>query len=206
MISPRCLVVQSQLSRFVDGALSAEETRAMRDHLALCVRCREAEGIARAIPFMLSSSLHPPAPPTLFPQVLGAVNRVWRRERIERRATAMVTVLMIVLAGAVVLDGHWPLQARQVTPSSQGSAGDTIVAATQSASPIGSGPATHLTPISLDPPRSGPATHLTPVRLDPPGSPAPAPARCSGKRGSGAAASRSPSCRGTATQKERQAR
>jgi anti-sigma factor RsiW len=199
VISPRCLVVQSQLSRFVDGALSAEETRAMRDHLALCVRCREAEGIARAIPFMLSSSLHPPAPPTLFPQVLGAVNRVWRRERIERRATAMVTVLMIVLAGAVVLDGHFPLRARQATPSSQGSAGDTIVV---SQSPVTSLAATHSAP----PIGSGPATHLTPVSLDPPASPAAAPARCSGKRATGAAASRSPSCGGTATPKARQER
>jgi putative zinc finger protein len=186
VISPRCLVVQSQLGRFVDSALSAEEAGAVRDHLELCIRCREAERVAGAIPFMLSSSFPPPAPATLLPKVLGALKHVWRRERIERRTTATVAAMVLIVAAGTVVDG------RAQPRTSQAASGRTTVLPQ---SPDTSLAATRSTP-SLG---SGPATHLTPVNLHPTSPPSKTPARCSSKRGAGASASRSANCGGAAT-------
>jgi putative zinc finger protein len=192
VISPRCLVVQSQLGRLVDGALSPEEVGVARDHLELCQRCREAEGVARAIPFMLSSSIPPPAPATLFPRVLGALNHVWRRERIERRTTATVAAMVLIVAAATIVDGRTHPQTSQAAPISQVGSGGSVV---DPQSPATSLAATRSTP-SLG---SGPATHLTPVNLNPTASPNTPLARCSSKRGAGATAGRASNCGGTAT-------
>lgn len=102
MIPPRCLIVQGHLGRFVDGALPEERSRTIHEHLAVCARCLEAERMARAIPFMLSSRLAPPPPPTLLPRLLKGVRR--RRWR-ERQAAALVAglVLLSVCGGLMAL-------------------------------------------------------------------------------------------------------
>lgn len=186
MISPRCLVVQSQLGRLVDGALSPEEVGAVRDHLELCPRCREAERVARAIPFMLSSAFPPPAPAPLFPRVQAALHRVWRREQVERRATATVAAMVLIVAMGTVVDGRAQPQTSQagsghsaVLPQSP----DTSLAATRSTPSLG----------------TGTATHLAPANLGPTALPSKAPARCSSKRGAGATAGRASNCGGAAT-------
>jgi predicted anti-sigma-YlaC factor YlaD len=96
VIAPRCLIIQGNLGRFVDGALDGRRTATVREHLRLCTRCLEAERMARAIPVMLASSLDPPPPPALLPGVLAAFRR---RRRREQHATALAVALVLLLAG-----------------------------------------------------------------------------------------------------------
>jgi anti-sigma factor RsiW len=97
VIPPRCLIVQGHLGRFVDGALPASRARTVRDHIEVCVRCLEAERMARAIPVMLSSALDPPPPPALLPMLLNGPRP---RRRRERRAAAMAATLVRLLTCA----------------------------------------------------------------------------------------------------------
>jgi anti-sigma factor RsiW len=95
VIPPRCLLIQGHLGRYVDGALAGQRASSVRDHLQLCARCLEAERMARAIPFMLASSIGPPPPSTLLPRLLA---RLRRRRRRERRAISAAAALVLLLA------------------------------------------------------------------------------------------------------------
>jgi predicted anti-sigma-YlaC factor YlaD len=94
VIPPRCLVIQGNLGRFVDGALASGPAAKVTEHLQACSSCLEAERIARAIPAMLASSLDPPSPPTLLPRLLTAFRR---RRRLKRQAAASAAVLVAAL-------------------------------------------------------------------------------------------------------------
>jgi len=113
VIPPWCLIIQGHLGRFVDGALPDPRARTVREHIAACARCLEAERMARAIPVMLSSSLDPPPPPTLLPRLLTGPRR---RRRRERGAAAMAGALVLLLAcAALVVVRSRPEPARSAT-------------------------------------------------------------------------------------------
>lgn len=156
MISPRCLVIQGQLARHVDGALSEEETRAVREHLEVCARCLEAERMARAIPAMLASTLGPLPPSTLLPRVLNALHRRQRRERIERRLTATVAAVAILFTAAALASARPALQFWRLGETASPAAAarvaqDASLTATKTLPSLGSGSAIHLTPTAATP-------------------------------------------------------
>ena len=189
MISPRCIVIQDQLARYVDGALSEEATRAVRDHLQLCGRCLEAERMARAIPAMLSGPLGPLPSSTMLPRVLSALHERQRRERIERRLTATVAAAAIVFTAAALASARPSLQfwhlGETAAPAAAARVQDASLTATKTLPSLGSGSPIHLTP-----------TAATPT---PP--PTKAPKRCTGQRApAGAAAAAKSSCASTQTQ------
>jgi anti-sigma factor RsiW len=109
VIPLRCLIVQGHLGRFVDGALPAARSRTVRDHVAVCARCLEAERMARAIPVMLSSSLDPPPPPTLLPRLLRGNPRQGSR---DRRVAAVAAALVLLLACAALAGTRSRAQSR----------------------------------------------------------------------------------------------
>ena len=170
MISPRCAVIQGQLARYVDGALSQEEARAIRDHLELCGPCLEAERMARAIPAMLSSPLGPSPPSTLLPRVLTALHERQRRERMERRLTGTLAAVAVVFTAVALASARPSLQfwhlGEAAAPAAAARVQDASLTATKTLPSLGSG-----SPI-----------HLTPTAATPAPQPTKAPVRCVGQR------------------------
>lgn len=118
MISSGCLTVQASLARFVDGVVAPERAQAINRHLEGCPACLEAERIARAIPLMLSSPLHPMAPPALLPRVMEEVDRLRRRN--HGWLAAIVAAAVLVIAGVGIAGprpAHLPVRAFQSLPA-----------------------------------------------------------------------------------------
>jgi hypothetical protein len=140
VIPPRCLIVQGHLGRFVDGALPDPRARTVRDHIAVCPRCLEAERMARAIPVMLSSPLDPPPPPTLLPRLLTAPRR---RRRRERRATAMAAALVLLLACAALVVARSRPEPDRSAAGRVNAGASALIVADEPAAPLAAGkPAT----------------------------------------------------------------
>jgi anti-sigma factor RsiW len=115
VIPPRCLIIQGNLGRFVDGELDGGRTATVREHLRTCARCLEAERMARAIPVMLSSSLEPPPPPALLPRLISTFRR---RHMLERRATVTAAAVALLLTlGALAGPRLLPAPPRPASPA-----------------------------------------------------------------------------------------
>lgn len=74
MIS-NCRTTVDLLAAFVDGALSAEEERALRDHLADCPRCVEFLESYRATTRILRDATDVQMPPDVESRLLAFLQR-----------------------------------------------------------------------------------------------------------------------------------
>lgn len=117
---------RDELVRFVDGALSLEETDRLRDHVARCYGCREAEAALRALVADLRGAVSAQFDARAHARaVLERLDRAPAAEPKPRRATWFVGA---VAAGILLAAGYGGLRAPSSKPAWQSRGGSAQAA------------------------------------------------------------------------------
>jgi anti-sigma factor RsiW len=72
------------ISAFLDGALSAEEEQALREHISSCPPCREEHASLRATKSLLARAPRRAMPPDLVAQIEGRLARPFWKQVLDR--------------------------------------------------------------------------------------------------------------------------